>query len=1434
MPNQYQLITLRPGQLTRYARHYAPGRRRWIGDTRVSPTGSDWRETIPYSLADTDSAFSDGLEDQPQNAYNTEIVPDDKLSAATSQRRQENSNELLERVAEATMVSHPDARITPRPDAGYLRISVPLPGGGCDQWPVGVIGQPDPELVSSFIAEVHASFAAADPQVRSELVYAGDPVDQDLIDLARRHGVRLRSLVEYQGLIDLRPLAADQDQRIARDLRYPDALYVPQRFSLQASEDVATGLLEQVVTWLDTDGARFVMILGEFGRGKTFLLRQLARNLPSRLPAMLPVLVELHGLEKAPSLDELLAQHLVRHGMRTVELPKLRYMIERGRLALLFDGFDELALRVSYDHAADYLQTLLAAATGNAKIVLTSRTQHFQSVTQVRTALGDRVATIAGSRIAVIEDFTDAQIRQFLVNHYGGDERAAQARFDLLDQIQDLLGLSHNPRMLSFIADLGEARLREIQQQHGTISAARLYEEIIRFWLRNEAERQQYGAGLPSLDKHERRAACSALALRLWASTAPAIPLADLSAEVQATLTGLAERGYAAEEAAQAVGSGTLLVSPAEGAFTFVHPSVMEWLVADAAAERLRNGEANSVLAARRLSRLMTDFLCDLADQSDLRNWTSSVFSDTAGTEIAKLNALDIVRRLGGQTGPRTRNSTPAARLSLAGTDLRGQDLTDLDLRGADLREADLRGMRLNGIDFEGADLRGAVFTNARLIECDLTAADLTGSHWSRAALAAVTGLDELTGASALYAAGVVGRDPAEVMLATCESPTSLAMSPDSGLAVIGRGNNAEIVDLSAGQTHRVLVGHTQQVNAVAFSPDGTLIATASADGTARTWVTASGQPRTILTGHTSTVNAIAFSPDGTLIATASADGTARTWVTASGQPRTILTGHTQQVNAVAFSPDGTLIATASHDRTARTWDTASGQPRTTLTGHTRQVNAIAFSPDGTLTATASHDRTARTWDTATGQPRTTLTGHTSPVTAVAFSPDGTLLATTSAGGTARTWDTATGQPRATLTGHTSPVTAVAFSPDGTLLATTSAGGTARTWDTATGQPRATLTGHVGSDNAVNAVAFSPDGTLIATASYGTSRTWDTATGQPRTTLTGHVGSVNAVAFSPDGTLIATASYGTARTWDTATGQPRTTLTGHTSTVNAVAFSPDGTLIATASIDGTARTWDTATGRLRTTVRHRANRTTRAIAVLTRRTRDAMADVSSWLVGVAFSPDGTLIGTASADDTARTWDTATGQPRNTLTGHTSTVNAVAFSPDGTLIATASADSTARTWDTATGQPRTTLTGHTSTVNAVAFSPDGTLIATASTDRTARTWDTATGQPRTTLTGHTRQVSAVAFSPDGTLIATASDDGTVRLWDQAGISLALLRAFGDEAYAILLPDGSYKLAGDPGGELLVGSQASQVRAGRDRRIRAQHPPPVSRGPDPQAR
>jgi NACHT-associated inactive Restriction Endonuclease 2/NACHT domain len=451
VPNQYQLLTIDRSGFTRYARQYALGQKRWIGDTRVSRTGSTWHERAEHAFADVDAVFPTAPAAEPDRSPPAQTHPD--------------GEDLLFRVVEATRVMYPQATVTPRPDASYLRIANPLPDGiGVELWPVGVIdGDPTATTVDAFAAQVHARFASADPTTRSQLVYGGRSADDELVRRAGAGGVWLRSLVDYQGLLDLRPLVARQAERLATDRVYPPGLYVPQRYrpiGPGVEDGVRADVAGQIAQWLTSATARMVLVLGDFGRGKTSLLRHLARTLPQTRPDLLPVLVELRSLEKAPSLDELLAQHLIRHGVQDINPTKLRYMIYSGRLALLFDGFDELELRVGYDNAADYLRVLLASVTDRAKVVLTSRTQHFQSTDQVRTALGDQIASRAATRIVVLEDFAPEQIAEFLTKLYAGDGAAAQARMDLMADIEDLPGLARNPRMLAFIAALHEDRLR--------------------------------------------------------------------------------------------------------------------------------------------------------------------------------------------------------------------------------------------------------------------------------------------------------------------------------------------------------------------------------------------------------------------------------------------------------------------------------------------------------------------------------------------------------------------------------------------------------------------------------------------------------------------------------------------------------------------------------------------------------------------------------------------------------------------------------------------------------------------------------------------------------------------------------------------------------------------------------------------------------------
>ena len=580
---------------------------------------------------------------------------------------------------------------------------------------------------------------------------------------------------------------------------------------------------------------------------------------------------------------------------------------------------------------------------------------------------------------------------------------------------------------------------------------------------------------------------------------------------------------------------------------------------------------------------------------------------------------------------------------------------------------------------------------------------------------------------------------------------------------------------------------------AVAFSPDGSQIATGDSNGSVCLWRIADAQPLRVLTGHSNSVRCVEFSPlagDRQLLASASYDRTIKIWDVNTGECLQTLAGHTEVVWTLSWQADGRLLASGSFDRTVRVWDIQTAECCQILSGHLSMVFGVAWHPEGHLLASCSRDTTIKIWDAATGDCLKTLSSHNSMVLCLAWSPDGRILASGGQDRLLKLWDIRTGNCVRTCQGHASSVWSIAWSPDGSTIASGSQDLTVKLWEP-TGKCLKTLQGHTYWIWSVN---WSPNGQMLASASDdSTVRLWDLS-GQCLRTLQGYAAQVFATAWHPHHQILASGVQdGTVRFWHVDTGVCFATLSGHQSCVWTVAWSPDGQTIASGSSDNTVKLWDATGCHLQTLVGH-----------------------DTWIWAVAWSPDGRRLASSSGDTSIKIWDVQTGKCLYTLLGHTDVVWSVAWSPDGRTLASGSSDCTVRLWDVETGaclvdwaaydgwifsvvwsldgqilasggtdaivklwhlpnrqqltagsQPVCqTLTGHTDTLWAMAWHPDGKTLATGSSDRSIKLWDITTGTCLQTFTGHSLWVQSLAWIKNGTILASGSADTTIALWEVA--------------------------------------------------------------------
>ena len=631
----------------------------------------------------------------------------------------------------------------------------------------------------------------------------------------------------------------------------------------------------------------------------------------------------------------------------------------------------------------------------------------------------------------------------------------------------------------------------------------------------------------------------------------------------------------------------------------------------------------------------------------------------------------------------------------------------------------------------------------------------------------------------------------------------ALAFAPDGKtLAAGGAHGWVKLWDVALGKTQGALKGHIDRITDLAFTPDGNTIVTAACDTTLRLWDVVSRRERARLGGPLVGTRCFVLSPDGRTIAAAEYSGAIGLWDMASGRAKATLEGHSCAVISLAFSPDGKWLASGGKGHCEiKLWDLATRQPATTLKGHTGHVASLAFSRDSRMLAsTDAKDFTVRTWAIPSGQGKLTLKGHTGLVRTVAFSSDGKTLFSCGDEAWVMVWDLATGKQKAKLTGHTDCIRHLVVSRDGRTLVSASADHTVRLWSLSALRCESTLKGHPAG---LIAVALSSDGNVVASGGEGhTIRLWDVATKSMTATLRADQSIVQDLALDPaDHTLISSSNDHTLKLWDMTHRRRRTVLTRLSDPFLDAAFSPDGGLLASGDSDGTVCVWDRATGRCLTSLKAHTDYVCsvafspdgRVLASGSKDHKIRLWDMAKVLAldasgrgpdaslatldghkarveRITFSPDGTLLASASYDRTARLWDVAAGAGKSTLEGHRKEVRCVSFSPDGQTLASGGTAGIVRLWDVASGKKKDVLYCHKDSILALRFSPDGRILATGSRDRTVRLLDLSSRQPLAQMRSHSNTVGDVAFSPDGAMLASSSLDHTVKLWDVASQEL----------------------------------------------------------------
>ncbi|MGD2159139.1 MAG: hypothetical protein PVG32_19835, partial [Anaerolineales bacterium] len=480
----------------------------------------------------------------------------------------------------------------------------------------------------------------------------------------------------------------------------------------------------------------------------------------------------------------------------------------------------------------------------------------------------------------------------------------------------------------------------------------------------------------------------------------------------------------------------------------------------------------------------------------------------------------------------------------------------------------------------------------------------------------------------------------------------------------------------------------------VAFSPDASRLAVANLNGTPHVLDVSNGEVIFSLEGHTSVAEGLAYSPDGSRIATGDnhPGGEVIVWDANTGKPLLVLEG--EEIYSMAFSPDGSKLAAVGDTKILHVWNAITGEIVISPESETAGYRAVAFSHDGKYIYTGGQDSTIRIWDASTGKNLRTLAGHRGVVISLALSPDGRFLASGGGDGYVKYWDLNPGKELFVAQMEFGGA-GITLTPNGSTLVVAGRNNIIDRYDPRTGEKlEKFMELKLEEGEYLLRLAFTPDRKyLVAGLSSGDMIVFDYESKEQVMTLRGHEAIVMGMDITSDGRYMVTSGFDNkAIVWDLIGGNLVTEYTEHSSWVLDVVFSQDDQQVISASNDGTLRVWDPVSGE-----------TLRTVAAV------------GPLGAIEITPDGHYVVSATVDGYVSIWDADTWEEIHVFQAHTSGSWDSALSADGSRLVTAGFEGSAKVWEIPSGEPIATLYGHELNVTDVEISPDGEIVYTSCWD-----------------------------------------------------------------------------------------------------------------------